>query len=184
MSRVNDPNRKRVSVFTVDPIGLSLQASINDGNVAYHDPPKADRHSLFEAKTIDIWDDRGQARKLDRTYILSRRLPDRLFDAYHPDADPTERLALRLLVTRPTLASNGLAWHDDLGPRDNRQINYLPFTPDAIEDLTDQWDLPRQYPWLRLNAREVGNFQRKTEWDFATYPPRARRMGRSSHRWD
>ena len=177
MSESTEPVHTHVDPVIEDPVGVSLQSTINDSNVAYIDPDKIGHHSLFEAKTLDIWDDREDARKLDRAYPLSRRLPDRLFDASHPVARHGERLALRLLVTRPVLAGNGLAWHDDLGPRDHRQINYLPFTTDAVQQLIHQWDLPREYPWLRLNAREVGNFQRKTEWDFSTYPPRARRMG-------
>lgn len=84
---------------------------------------------------------------------------------------------LRLLVTRPASVGNQLAWHDDLGKPGNKQIDYLPFVPEAMEDLIHQWDLPRSWPWLRLNAREVGNFARKTEWDFKVKPPRAVRIG-------
>lgn len=128
-------------------------------------------------KTIDIWAAPNGPRLVDHDYGLSRRLPDRLFEASSPAHSRGERLMLRLLVTRPALAGNQLAWHDDLAKYGYKQINYLPFVPGAMEELIQQWDLPKSWPWLRLNAREVGNFSRKTEWNFKAKPPRAIRIG-------
>ncbi len=160
-----------------DPIGYSLQATISDEHTSFRNLDKTRPDSLFDVKTIDIWAGSNGPRLLDHDYGLSRRLPEHLFDASNPAASHGERLMLRLLVTRPALAPNQLAWHDDLSKYSYKQINYLPFVPGAMEDLIQQWDLPRNWPWMRLNAREVGNFARKTEWDFKVNPPRAVRIG-------
>jgi hypothetical protein len=160
-----------------DPIGLSLSATISDEHTAYHHLDKPRRDDLFDAKTIDVWLGAHGPYVLNHNYPLSRDLPNRLFEASHHDASPDDRLIVRLLVTRPVLAGNQLAWHDDLAKFGHKQINYLPFVPDAMHDLIDQWDLPRTWTGLRLNAREVGNFSRKTEWDSSVNPPVGLRMG-------
>jgi hypothetical protein len=160
-----------------DPIGLSLEASISDEHTAYRHVDKTRRDDLFDAKTLDVWLGAHGPYVLDHNYPLSRDLPNHLFEASHRDAPPDARLIVRLLVTRPVLAGNQLAWHDDLAKFGQKQINYLPFVPDAMHDLIDQWDLPRSWTMLRLNAREVGNFSRKTEWDSSVTPPVALRMG-------
>lgn len=186
MSESTDPVHEGVDEFIVDPIRVSLLATIDDEQTAYRDPDKLDRHSLFEAKTIDIWEtvsrNGGGAQVLDRSYPVSRRLPPDLFEAYHPSlprsSSTSTRLALRLLVTRPALGSNETARHDNDCPPGDRQINYLPFLAADMQDLIRQWDLNREYTWMRLNAREVGNFQRKTVWNFDVEPPRAVRMGK------
>jgi len=181
MSESTEPEHDGVDEFIFDPIRVSLLASIDDENTAYKDLEKTDRSSLFEAKTVDIWEthQRG-AQIVDRSYPVSRRLPADLFESYHPDIPSGSRLALRLLITRPVLSGNQTARHDDLGPPDHRQINYLPFIPSEVQDLIHQWDLNREFTWMRLNAREVGNFQRKTIWNFDVNPPRAIRMGAPS----
>ncbi|KIV79956.1 hypothetical protein PV11_07495 [Exophiala sideris] len=177
MSESTEPIHEGVDEYIYDPIRVSLLATIDDENTAYKDPDKIDRYSLFEAKTIDIWETNQRGPQiLDRNYPLSRRLPEDLFEAYHPSAPRGSRLALRLLCTRPVLASNQTARYDDLDRPDDRQVNYLPFVPEGIQDLIHQWDLNREYTWMRLNSREVGNFQRKTGWDFGSNPPRATRM--------
>ena len=164
-----------------DPIGVSLQASIPPEDTAFRELRKPRPDSLFSCRTLDVWaGPNSPPRRLDRTYPLSRDLPDRLFEAYHPSASDHERLVLRLLVTRPVTAKDGLAWHDDLGKTGWKQINYLPFVPEAVDDLIRQWDLPRDWAWLRLHAKEVGNFSRKTEWDFSVTPARAVRIGMGS----
>lgn len=178
MSESTEPIHDRVDEFIIDPIAISIQSSISDERAAFRDPDKINKHSIFEAKTLDIWDNSSGARRLEQAYPLSRNLPQRLFDAYHPSASGNERLAVRLLITRPKLAPNLYAWHDDLANPDQRQINYLPFVPEAVQDLIHQYDLPRDWPYLRLQAREVGNFTRRTEWDFSTHPPRAMRVGK------
>ena len=157
----------------VDPIGVSLQATIADEHTAYRQPEKQHRDSLFDAKTLDIWQGGGQPHEIVHDYGPSRGLPPQLFDGSYRG----ERLVLRLLCTRPATAPNSLAWHDDLAKYGEKQISYLPFVPQAIEDLNEQWDLPRSWTWLRLNAREVGNFHRKTEWDLKVKPPKAVRIG-------
>lgn len=179
MSESTEPVHEGVDEFIVDPIRVSLLATIDDEHTAYNDPNKTDRSSLFEAKTIDIWESKTRGAKIvDRSYPVSRRLPEGLFEASHPSIPRGCRLALRLLATRPALGSNQTARHDDLGPPDDRQINYLPFIPSEVQDLIHQWDLNREFTWMRLNSREVGNFQRKTVWNFEVEPPRAIRMGK------
>lgn len=182
MSESTDPANDGVDEFVVDPIRISLLATIDDENTAYRDVEKTERASLFEAKTVDIWEHANRpAQCVDRSYPLSRKLPPDLFEAYHPEIPQRRgggtRLALRLLCTRPVLGGNQTARHDDLGPMGDKQINYLPFLPGEMQDLIHQWDLNREYSWMRLNAREVGNFQRKTVWNFKVNPPRAVRMG-------
>ncbi|KIX99799.1 uncharacterized protein Z520_04435 [Fonsecaea multimorphosa CBS 102226] len=183
MSESTEPVHDGVEEFVVDPIRVSLLATIDDENTAYKDPNKTDRSSLFEAKTIDIWETAGRgAQIVDRSYPASRRLPPDLFEAYHPAIPPRgSRLALRLLCTRPALGANQTAKHDDMNPPGDRQINYLPFLAEDVQELVHQWDLNREYTWMRLNAREVGNFQRKTVWSFEVEPPRAVRMGLVIH---
>ncbi|OAP59430.1 hypothetical protein AYL99_06728 [Fonsecaea erecta] len=182
MSESTEPVHDGVEEFVVDPIRVSLLATIDDEDTAYRDPDKTDRYSLFEAKTIDIWEtaNRG-AQIVDRSYPVSRKLPPDLFEAYHPAIPRGSRLALRLLCTRPALGANQTARHDDTGPPGDRQINYLPFMAADVQELVHQWDLNREYTWMRLNAREVGNFQRKTVWSFDVEPPRAVRMGLVIH---
>ncbi|OQU95634.1 hypothetical protein CLAIMM_01816 [Cladophialophora immunda] len=178
MSESTEPVHDGVDEFVVDPIRVSLLATIDDENTAYKDPNKTDRYSFFEAKTVDIWETAGRgAQIVDRSYPVSRRLPQDLFEAYHPAIPRGSRLALRLLCTRPALGGNQTAKHDDTGPPGDRQINYLPFLAADVQELVRQWDLNREYTWMRLNAREVGNFQRKTVWNFDIEPPRAVRMG-------
>jgi hypothetical protein len=178
MSESTEPVHDGVDEFIVDPIRVSLLATIDDEQTAYRDPDKTDRSSLFEARTIDIWANNAYgAQVLSRSYALSRKLPQDLFEAYHPDASRGSRLAMRLLVTRPLTTGNETARHDDLSSAGDRQINYLPFLASEIQDLIRQWDLNREFTWMRLNAREVGNFQRKTVWNFDQNPPRAVRMG-------
>ncbi|KAJ9610819.1 hypothetical protein H2200_005596 [Cladophialophora chaetospira] len=178
MSESTEPVHEGVDEFIIDPIRVSLLATIDDENTAYRDLDKSDRYSLFEAKTIDIWEGNSRgAQILDRSYPLSRRLPEDLFEAYHPSVSRSQRLALRLLVTRPVLAGNETTKHDNIAFAGDRQINFLPFLPDDVQDLIRQWDLNREFTWMRLNAREVGNFQRKTVWNFDVDPPRAVRMG-------
>ncbi|OAG41056.1 hypothetical protein AYO21_04669 [Fonsecaea monophora] len=182
MSESTEPAHDRVDEYVVDPIHVSLLATIDDEDTAYKDPDKLDRYSLLEAKTIDIWETASRgAQIVDRNYPVSRRLPPDLFEAYHPAIPRGSRLALRLLCTRPALGGNQTAKHDDLGPPGDRQINYLPLVPADIQELVHQWDLNREYTWMRLNAREVGNFQRKTVWSFDVEPPRAVRMGLVIH---
>ena len=179
MSESTEPVHEGVDEYIVDPIRVSLFATIDDENTAYRDPHKTDRHSIFEAKTIDIWESHSRgAQILDRSYPTSRNLPEDLFEAYHPLAPRDNRLALRLLCTRPMTGSNETARHDDMSVAGDRQINYLPFLPNDVQDLIRQWDLNREFTWMRLNAREVGNFQRKTVWNFEVEPPRAIRMGK------
>jgi hypothetical protein len=177
MSESTESEHVQVDDFTIDPIAVSLRATIDDEKTRFRDLNKTDRRSLFETKTLDVWTESGNARRLTRTYPLARGLPPDLFEPYHPSAGRDERLTLRLVCTRPVISSDQIAWHDDLNLPDHRQINYLPFVPEAVDDLWHQWGLPREWPWLRLNAREVGNFQRKTEWDFNVHPPKARRLG-------
>ncbi|KIW93875.1 uncharacterized protein Z519_05190 [Cladophialophora bantiana CBS 173.52] len=139
MSESTEPVRDGVDEFVVDPIRVSLLATIDDENTAYKDPNKTDGYSLFEARTIDIWEKVGRGvQVVDRSY-------------------PTAK-------------------HDDTGPPGDRQINYLPFLAEDVQELVHQWDLNRKYTWMRPNAREVGNFQRKTVWSFDVEPPRALRM--------
>ena len=178
MSESTEPIHDGVDEFIVDPIRVSLLATIDDEHTAYRDLYKTDRYSLFEAKTIDIWESNTRgAQILDRSYPLSRKLPKDLFEAYHPSVTRDSRLALRLLCTRPVMGGNETARYDDMSFAGDRQINYLPFLPDEVQDLIRQWDLNREFTWMRLNAREVGNFQRKTVWNFDVDPPRAVRMG-------
>ncbi|KAK5464663.1 hypothetical protein LTS15_001225 [Exophiala xenobiotica] len=178
MSESTEPIHEGVDEFVYDPIRVSLLATIDDEDTAYNDLEKVDRYSLFEAKTIDIWESNTQGvRVVDRSYPISRRLPEDLFEAYHPSVPGGGRLALRLLCTRPVLSSNQTARHNDLARADERQLNYLPFLPNEMQELIHQWDLNREYTWMRLMAREVGNFQRKTVWDDNFNPPRAIRMG-------
>ncbi|EXJ67733.1 uncharacterized protein A1O5_09079 [Cladophialophora psammophila CBS 110553] len=183
MSESTEPVHDGVDEFVVAPIRVSLLATIDDENTAYKDPNKTDRYSLFEARTVDIWETVGRgAQVVDRSYPLSRRLPPDLFEAYHPSIPPRgSRLALRLLCTRPALGVNQTAKHDDTGPPGDRQINYLPFLAADVQEPVHQWDLNREYTWMRLHAREVGNFQRRTVWSFDVEPPRALRMGLVIH---
>jgi hypothetical protein len=182
MGESTEPIHEGVDEFVYDPIRVSLLATIDDEDTAYNDLEKVDRYSLFEAKTIDIWESNTQGvRVVDRSYPISRRLPEDLFEAYHPSVPGRGRLALRLLCTRPVLSSNQTARHNDLARADERQLNYLPFLPNEMQELIHQWDLNREYTWMRLMAREVGNLQRKTVWDDNFSPPRAIRMGTPSH---
>jgi hypothetical protein len=180
MSESTNPDHDDAGDFITDPIKVSLLATIDDENTAYNDLNKDERGSFFEAKTIDIWESSRGAQLLDRNYPVSRRLPNDLFEPHHPAVTRGSRLSLRLLLTRPQLGSNEAARHDDMSPPGARQINYLPFLPGEVQDLIRQWDLNREYTWMRINAREVGNFQRKTIWNFDVDPPRAVRMGESS----
>lgn len=167
--------------FVLDPIGVALQATIGDEQTAYNDPEKQERYSFFEARTIDIWESDENADVFHRTYPISRRLPEDLFEPFHPQVPRGQRLAMRLLLTRPVLGSNQYARIDDLGPVGDRQINYLPFTASEIQRLIRQWDLNPEYVWMRLNSREVGNFYRKTSWNFDLENPEAQRMGKLIH---
>jgi hypothetical protein len=88
---------------------------------------------------------------------------------------------MRLLLTRPVLGSNQYARIDDLRPVGDRQINYLPFAAGEMQRLIRQWDLNPEYVWMRLNSREVGNFYRKTSWNFDLENPEAQRMGKLIH---
>lgn len=164
--------------LVLDPIGVSLQATIGDEQTAYKDPEKQERISLFESRTIDIWESDEGANVFHRNYPISRRLPEDLFEPFHPQVPKGHRLAMRLLLTRPVLGSNQYARIDDLGPVWNRQINYLPFTAAEMQRLIRQWDLNPEYVWMRLNSREVGNFYRKTSWNFDLENPEAQRMGK------
>ncbi len=96
MSESTEPVHEGVDEFIIDPIRVSLLATIDDEYTAYRDLDKSDRYSLFEARTIDIWEGNGHgAQILDRSYPLSRRLPEDLFEAYHPSAPRSNRLTLR-----------------------------------------------------------------------------------------
>ncbi|KEF60842.1 uncharacterized protein A1O9_02404 [Exophiala aquamarina CBS 119918] len=165
--------------FVLDPIGVALQATIGDEQTAYNDPEKQERASLFESRTIDIWESDEGADVFPRNYPISRRLPEGLFEAFHPQVPKGRRLALRLLLTRPVLGSSQYARIDDLRRVGDRQINYLPFTATEMQRLIRQWDLNPEYVWMRLNSREVGNFYRKTSWNFDLENPEAQRMGKS-----
>ncbi|KIW46803.1 uncharacterized protein PV06_02439 [Exophiala oligosperma] len=173
-----EPIHEGVDEFVYDPIRTSLFAIIDDEQTAYNDLEKQDRHSLFKAATLDIWESNSQGvRILDRTYPVSRRLPEDLFDAYHPEVPQGGRLALRLLCTRPALKFSQVPRRHKLLHAEDRQIAHLPFIPSEMQDLIHQWDLNREYTWLRLMCREVGNFQRKTVWDDSISPSRAVRIG-------
>lgn len=177
MSESTNTHQPDVDEPVTDPIRVSLRASIDDEKTAYLDPYKVDRRSFFEAKTLDIWEGPDGARRLAQDYPVSRTLPDRLFDSRHL-ARRDEQLTLRLLVTRPVTDADQVARYcSDLSRADHRQIDHLPFVPGSIEDIIHQWDLPRDWTWLRLQSREVGNYHRTTQWNFDTMPPKAVRMG-------
>ena len=68
MSESTEPIHKGVDGFIVDPIRVSLLATIDDEHTAYRDLDKAERPSPFEARTIDIWEGNSRdAQILDRT---------------------------------------------------------------------------------------------------------------------
>lgn len=178
MSVSTSAANKGLEDFILDPIGVALQATIGDEQTAYKDPEKQERFALFESRTIDIWEASQNADVFQRSYPISRRLPEGLFDPFHPHVPKGQRLALRLLLTRPVLGSNQYARIDDLRPVGDRQVNYLPFAASEMQRLIRQWDLNPEYVWMRLNSREVGNFYRKTSWNFDLSNPEAQRLGK------
>lgn len=176
MSRKDTEARLRDMVL--DPIGTSLRATnAADDSRPFQDPVKDDIYSLYDARTLDVWEDRNGASTRLEEHPLSRKLPARLFEPDSPSASRTESLVFRLLVTRPAMDANHEAWHDDLSAAGRKQINYLPFEPGAIEELLTKYYLPEHWMYLRMQAREVGNFHRETSWDFTKKEPVAIRLG-------
>lgn len=170
----------RLREIVLDPIGTSLRATnAVDDSRPFQDPVKEDIYSLYDARTLDVWEDRsGAASTRLEEHPLSRKLPVRLFEPDSPRASRNERLVFRLLVTRPAMDANQEAWHDDLSEAGKKQINYLPFAPDSTEELITKYYLPEHWMYLRMQAREVGNFHRETSWDFTKKEPIAIRLSR------
>lgn len=162
-----------------DPIGTSLRATNPfDDSKPFQDLTKEDIYSLYDARTLDVWEDRNGATTRLEEHPLSKKLPARLFEPDSPRASRIETLVFRLLVTRPAMDANQEAWHDDLSPAGQKQINYLPFEPEAMQELITKYCLPEHWMYLRMQAREVGNFHRETSWDFTKKDPIAIRLGR------
>ena len=169
----------RLRDIVLDPIGTSLRATnANDDSKPFQDPDGKDIYSQYDARTLDVWEGRnGEHIRLEK-HPLSRKLPARLFEPDSPRASRTESLVFRLLVTCPAMDANQEAWHDDLSEAGKKQINYLPFEPEAIQELITKYYLPEHWMYLRMQAREVGNFHRETSWDFTKKEPVATRIGR------
>jgi hypothetical protein len=168
----------RLHEIVLDPIGTSLRATnAVDDSTPFQDPTKEDIYSLYDTRTLDVWENGNGASTRLEEHPLSRKLPERLFEPDSPRASSTEMLIFRLLVTRPAMDANQEAWHDDLDEAGKKQINYLPFEPGAIEELITKYYLPENWMYLRIQAREVGNFHRETSWDFKKKEPVATRLG-------
>jgi hypothetical protein len=169
----------RLSDVVLDPIGTSLRATnAVDDSRPFQDPVKEDIYSLYDARTLDVWEGRDGAATRLQEHPLSRKLPARLFEPDSPRASRTDMLVFRLLVTRPAMDANQEAWHDDLSAAGRKQINYLPFEPQEIQELITKYNLPEHWMYLRMQAREVGNFHRETSWDFTKKEPVGIRLGR------
>lgn len=169
----------RLRQIVLDPIGTSLRATnALDDSSPFQDPVKEDIYSLYDARTLDVWEGRNGASARLEEHPLSRKLPAQLFEPDSPRASSTETLVFRLLVTRPAMDANQESWHDDLCEAGKKQINYLPFEPKAIQELISKYYLPEHWMYLRMQAREVGNFHRETSWDFTKKEPTATRLGR------
>ena len=176
MSRKDADARLRDVIL--DPIGTSLRATNStDDSKPFQDLVEEDIYSQYDARTLDVWEGRdGQSLRLGE-YPLSRKLPARLFEPDSPRASRNETLVFRLLVTRPAMDANQESWHDDLSEAGKKQINYLPFEPESIQELITRYNLPEHWMYLRMQAREVGNFHRETSWDFTKKEPLATRIG-------
>jgi hypothetical protein len=169
----------RLRDIVLDPIGTSLRATnALDDSRPFQDPVKEDIYSLYDARTLDVWEDRSGASTRLEEHPLSKRLPAHLFEPDNPRGSRTETLVFRLLVTHPAMDANQEAWHDDLSKAGQKQINYLPFEPGAIQELVTKYYLPEHWMYLRMAAREVGNFHRETSWDLTKKEPVATRLGR------
>jgi hypothetical protein len=169
----------RLRDIVLDPIGSSLKATnAVDDCRPFQDPGKEDIYSLYDARTLDVWEDHNGASTRLEEHPLSRKLPARLFEPDSPRASKIETLVFRLLVSHPAMDANQEAWHDDLSEAGKKQINYLPFDPEAIQELITRYCLPEHWMYLRMQAREVGNFHRETSWDFTKKEPVATRLGR------
>jgi hypothetical protein len=169
----------RLHDIVLDPIGTSLRATnAADDSKPFQDPSKEDIYSIYDTRTLDVWEDRNGASTRLEEHPLSRKLPARLFEPDSPRASRNEMLVFRLLVTRPAMDANQEAWHDDLSEAGQKQINYLPFEPEAIQELITRYYLPEHWMYLRMQAREVGNFHRETSWDFTKKEPVATRLGK------
>jgi hypothetical protein len=168
----------RLRDIVLDPIGTSLRATNStDDSKPFQDLVEQDIYSQYDARTLDVWEGRhGQSTRLEE-HPLSRKLPARLFEPDSPRASRTETLVFRLLVTRPAMDANQESWHDDLSEAGKKQINYLPFDPESIQELVVKYNLPEHWMYLRMQAREVGNFHRETSWDFTKKEPLATRIG-------
>lgn len=178
MSKKGSDTRLRGIIF--DPIGTSLRATnAVDDSRPFQDPLKEDIYSLYDARTLDVWEDHNGASTRLEEHPLSGKLPARLFEPDSARASRTETLVFRLLVTHPAMDANQEAWHDDLSEAGKKQINYLPFEPEAIQELITKYYLPEHWMYLRMQAREVGNFHRETNWDFTRKEPVAIRLGTS-----
>lgn len=57
-----------------------------------------------------------------------------------------------------------------------KQINYMPFDAESIQKLIIKYNLPEHWIYLRMQAKEVGNFHRETSWDFTKKEPLATRV--------
>jgi hypothetical protein len=169
----------RLRDIVLDPVGTALRATIPyDDSKPFQDPAKQDLYSLYDSRTLDVWEDRTGASTRLEEHPLSRKLPARLFEPDNPRGSRTETLVFRLLVTRPAMDANREAWHDDLSDDGQKQINHLPFEPEAIQELITKYHLPEHWTYLRMQAREVGNFHRETSWDFTKKEPVGTRIGR------
>lgn len=170
----------RLREIVVDPIGTSLRATTaSDDSKPFQDLYKEDKCSLYDVRTLDVWEYGKDASTRLEEHPLSKKLPARLFEPDSPRASRgRENLVFRILVTRPAMGIHHEASHDDLSKAGQRQINYLPFDPEAMQELITRYQLPEHWMYLRMAAREVGNFHRETSWDFSKKEPVGTRLGR------
>ena len=170
---------ERLHNLVVDPIGTSLRAT-NGSNTSkpFQDLSKEeDVYSLYDARTLDVWEGpQGSSARLEE-HQLSKKLPPRLFEPDSPHGSTSEKLVFRLLVTHPIMDTHLQAWHDDLSETGQKQIDFLPFEPESMKELITRFHLPEHWAYLRKQAREVGNFHRETSWDFTKKDPVGTRLG-------
>lgn len=97
----------RLHDMVLDPVGTSLQATnAGDDSRPFQDPGKEDICSLYDARTLDVLEDRNGASTRLEEHPLSRKLPARLFEPDSPRASRTDSLVFRLLLTRPAMDAN------------------------------------------------------------------------------
>ena len=160
-----------------NPIAVSLRASNSSDSPGFQDPDKQNRRSYFDARVLDVWTtSSGYSCEHNRWDPAPQLHPDVLNPQAHKPRGASKFVA-RLLVTSPTVGSDGTPRFRDDWRVEQRQLDHLPFIPRSMEALFTTFKLPAKWFWYRLHAYSVGNFYRTTNWDSKTAPTRPDSIG-------